>query len=211
MTQLIPEALERYAEDHTTPLDPLFGELREHTYRRMQYPEMQVGKLEGSFLRMLVKLVGARRVLELGMFTGYSALAMAEGLPEGGELVTCDINPRAEQVARSYFDRSPHGKKIQIRMGPALQTLQALQPPFDLAFVDADKENYPRYYEAVLALLRPGGLLVADNTLWSGRVLEPQDEEDRAIVEFNQKAASDPRVEAVLLTVRDGMMLVRKR
>jgi len=208
---LVPEALERYAEAHTTPVDPLFHALREETYARMESPEMQVGAVEGTLLRLLVELTGARSVLEIGMFTGYSALMMASGLPAGGRLVTCEIDPRAATLARGTFAKSPHGAKIEIRMGPALSTLRSLPGPFDLAFLDADKESYPAYFDAVLPLLRPGGLLVADNTLWSGRVLAPEDEEARAIDAFNERCARDPRVEAVQLTVRDGVTLVRKR
>jgi len=208
---LVPPLIEEYAQAHTEPPGPLFEELREKTYAEMRAPQMQVGPLEGTFLRLLVKLARARRVLELGTFTGYSALMMAEGLPDDGELITCDIDPKAEAVAREFFARSPHGRKIQLRMGPALQTLASLQGPFDLAFIDADKTNYSAYYDAVVPLLRAGGLLVADNTLWSGRILQPESPDDHALVAFNTKVAADPRVDKVLLTVRDGMMLALKR
>jgi len=160
---------------------------------------------------MLVRLTGARRVLEIGMFTGYSALMMAEGLPDDGHLITCDVNPRAEAIARRYFAESKHGHKIEIRMGPALDTIKTLTEPLDLVFIDADKTNYLNYYEAVLPLVRPGGLIVADNVLWSGRVLNPKDDDTRAIVEFDKRVTEDSRVENVCLTVRDGMMLAWKR
>jgi caffeoyl-CoA O-methyltransferase len=192
-------------------MDPLFEALREETYASVQSPGMQVGRLEGSFLRLLVRLARARRVLELGTFTGYSALAMAEGLPEDGELITCDVDSGAVAVAQRYWARSPHGHKIHPRLGPALETLQGLEGPFDLVFIDADKGNYLAYYEAVLPLVRQGGLIVADNTLWHGRVLKPTEPSDRAIVAFNDAVARDTRVEKVLLTVRDGMMLAYKR
>lgn len=208
---LVPPQIEEYAQAHTEPPGPIFEELRKTTYAQMQSPQMQVGRMEGTFLRILVKLASARRVLELGTFTGYSALMMAEGLPDDGELVTCDIDQNATDVAKSFFARSPHGRKIQVRLGPALETLKTLQGPFDLAFIDADKPNYSAYYDAVVPLLRSGGLLVADNTLWSGRVLQPEDPRDHAIVAFNAKVAADPRVEKVLLTIRDGMMLALKR
>jgi caffeoyl-CoA O-methyltransferase len=177
----------------------------------MKSPQMQVGRIEGRFLKMLVRLTGARRVLELGMFTGYSALMMAEGLPEDGCLVTCDVNPQAEEIARRYFAESPYGGKIEIRMGPALETIATLAGPLDMVFIDADKGNYINYYEACLPLLRPGGLIVADNVLWSGRVLRPEDDDSRAIVAFDQHVQADARVENVCLTVRDGMMLAWKR
>jgi caffeoyl-CoA O-methyltransferase len=208
---LVPPQIEEYAQAHTEFPGPIFEELRKTTYAQMQSPHMQVGRMEGTFLRMLVKLARARRVLELGTFTGYSALMMAEGLPDDGELVTCDIDQNATSVAKSFFARSPHGRKIQVKLGPALETLKTLQGPFDLAFIDADKPNYSAYYDAVVPLLRSGGLLVADNTLWSGRVLQPESAQDHAIVAFNAKVAADPRVEKVLLTIRDGMMLALKR
>ena len=149
-------------------------------------------------------------MLELGTFTGYSALMMAEGLPDDGELVTCDIDQNAAAMAQEFFSRSPHGKKIHLRMGPALETLKSLQGPFDLAFIDADKERYVDYYDALVPLIRPNGLIVADNTLWSGKVVDPQDASTRAIVAFNARVTADPRVENVLLSVRDGVMLARK-
>ncbi len=208
---LVPEPIEAYAEAHTETPPALFDELRKETYEKMQIPQMQVGRIEGTFLRLLIRLSGARRVLELGMFTGYSALMMAEGLPDDGELTTCDVDPKAEEMARRYFARSPHGRKIKIAMGPALETIKGLKPGLDLVFIDADKTNYSNYFDAVLPLLRQGGLIVADNTLWSGHVLDPKDDEARAIAAFNDKVARDSRVEKVLLTVRDGMMLIRKR
>ncbi|MDQ3266830.1 MAG: class I SAM-dependent methyltransferase [Myxococcota bacterium] len=208
---MIDPAIENYAAQHSEKPGALLERLREETFASMESPRMQVGQLEGDFLRLLVRLSRAQRILEIGMFTGYSALMMAEGLPEDGELYTCEVNPKAEEMARRYFAQSPHGKKIQIRMGPALETIRTLQGPLDLVFIDADKENYGAYYDAVLPLVRQGGLIVADNTLWSGRVLAPQEESDRAIVAFNTMVANDPRVEKVLVTVRDGMMLAWKR
>jgi caffeoyl-CoA O-methyltransferase len=211
MEQIVPENIEKYAEAATDPVDPLLDELREETFRAMADPQMQVGRVEGTFLKLLVRMSGARRALEIGMFTGYSGLMIASGLPEDGALTTCDVDPKAEAVARRYFARSPHGKKITIRIGPALETIRTLSPPIDFVFLDADKVNYSNYYEAVLPLMPSGGLLVADNVLWSGKVLHPKDESDRAIVAFNERVANDPRVEKVLLTVRDGMTIARKK
>jgi predicted O-methyltransferase YrrM len=208
---LVAEPVDKYAEDHTEKVPPLFDELRDETYRSMDIPQMQVGRIEGTFLRMLIRLTRARRVLELGMFTGYSALMMAEGLPEDGELITCDVDPKAEAIARKYFAKSPHGKKIRVAMGPALETIKGLKAPIDLVFIDADKVNYSNYFDAVLPLLRANGLIVADNTLWSGSVLEPHDDSGKALAAFNDKVCRDDRVEKVLLTVRDGMMLIRKK
>lgn len=213
MKNLIDPELERYAHDHTSPRPPLFDELRDLTYADVPDPNMQVGRIEGALLKLLANLVGARRALEIGTFTGYSGLCIAEALPEDGELITCDINPEVTRIARSFFDRSDHGRKIRIALGDALDTINALpqNPPFDLVFIDADKERYTAYYDAVLPRLRPGGLLIADNTLWSGRVLDPQTDSDRGIVAFNDHVLADPRVENVLLSVRDGIMLARKR
>jgi caffeoyl-CoA O-methyltransferase len=212
MTPLVSPEIEQYTHDLTSPRPPLFDELREVTYASMASPHMQVGRVEGTLLKTLCALMDARRVLEIGTFTGFSALCMAEALPDDGEVVTCDIDPEVTRVARAFFDRSPHGHKITIRLGDALETVRRLpaDQPFDLVFLDADKERYATYYDAVLPLLRTGGLLVADNTLWSGRVLAPAHATDRAIVAFNRRVTDDPRVENVLLSVRDGMMLARK-
>lgn len=211
MFGFINEDVERYAHDHTEPESDIFRRLREETYAETDCPQMQVGRIEGQFLKMLVRLTGARRVLELGMFTGYSALMMAEGLPPDGHLITCDVNPEAEAIARRYFAESPHGNKIEVRMGPGLDTIATLAGPIDMVFIDADKINYSNYYEACLPLLKPGGLIVTDNVLWGGTVINPEDDTTRAIIEFNKRVQSDPRVENVCLTVRDGMMLIWKR
>lgn len=211
MKRFVDEAVEQFARDHTEPEPDLYSRLREETYRVMNWPEMQVDLIEGRFLGLLVRLMGARIILEIGMFTGYSALMMAEGLPEDGRLITCEIDPKAEAIARRYFAESTNGHKIDVRMGPALETIKMLSAPLDLIFIDADKANYSNYYEACLPLLKPGGLIVADNVLWSGKVIDPKDDDDHAIVAFNQLVQSDARVENVCLTVRDGMMLAWKR
>jgi caffeoyl-CoA O-methyltransferase len=207
----INKDVENFARDYTEPESDLFRRLEAETHVTMASPEMLVGRIEGRFLKILVQLTDARRVLEIGTFTGYSALMMAEGLPPEGSLITCEIDPKAEEIARRYFAESPHGHKIELRMGAALETIARLTETLDLVFIDADKTNYPNYYEACLPLLRPGGLLVADNVLWSGKVLAPDDDDTRAIVAFNQRVQADSRVENVCLTVRDGMMLAWKR
>lgn len=211
MQSFMNAAVEQFAHDHTKPESALYLRLRDETYATMNSPQMQVGRIEGRFLKMLVRLTGARRILEIGMFTGYSALMMAEGLPDDGRLITCDVNPEAEAIAQRYFNESPDAHKIEIRMGPALDTIKSLSEPIDMVFIDADKTNYSNYYEAVMPLVKPGGLIVADNVLWSGRVLDPKSEDDHAIVAFDELVQSDPRVENVCLTVRDGMMLAWKR
>ena len=211
MDRFIDAAVEQFAHDHTEAETDLYVRLREETYRVMQSPQMQVDVIEGRFLQMLVRLSSAKSILELGMFTGYSALMMAEALPDNGHLITCEIDPKAEAIARRYFAESPHGDKITIRMGPALDTIKTLSRPLDLVFIDADKVNYSNYYEACLPLLKFGGLIVADNVLWSGKVLHPKEADDHAIVAFNRLVQSDPGVKNVCLTVRDGMMLAWKR
>lgn len=210
---LLHPAIADYVHDHTSPESELFERLRDETQRNLAIPQMQVGRVEGALLRMLVGIVGARRVLEIGTYSGYSGLAMASALPPSGELITCDIDPVATAVARRYFDQSGFGDRITIRLGPALETiadLSAQEQRFDLVFIDADKENYSRYWDAVLPLVPIGGLIVGDNTLWSGKVIEPKAASDHAIVAFNKKVVADPRVEQVLLSVRDGVMLARK-
>jgi len=209
--RFINTAVEQFAQEYTEPETDLYARLREETYRTMKRPEMQVGLIEGRFLQMLVRLISARNILELGMFTGYSTLMMAEALPADGRLITCEIDPKAEAIARRYFGESTHGNKITIRMGRALDTIKTLSYSFDLVFIDADKVNYSNYYEVCFGMVRPGGLIIGDNVLWSGKVLDPKDDDTKAILAFNRLVQSDPRVENVCLTVRDGMMLAWKR
>ncbi len=214
MEPIVPPPFEDYCREHSTPASALRQEIEAWTRQhRGANANMLTGAHEAALLQMLVRLAGARRVLEIGTFTGYSALAMAEALPADGALVTCDIDPEHARIAQSFFDRSPHGGKIKLRLGSALDTLAAMAPAeiFDFAFLDADKENYPNYYDAILPRLKPGGLLVADNVLWSGKVLAPKEKTDKAIVAFNERARADARVECLMLPVRDGMLLVRKK
>jgi caffeoyl-CoA O-methyltransferase len=212
MIPIVPPELERYAELHTTPLPEHLRALAAETEKSMQFAQMMVGQLEGRFLEMLVFMTGARRVLEIGMFTGYSALSMASALPPDGHIVTCDIDPKAEEIARRHIEASPYADRIEIRMGPALRTIAELEGPLDLVFIDADKTNYRNYYEATLPLLADEGIIAVDNVLWSGAVLDEADDSDdtRAIREFNDYVVADPRVVCVMLTVRDGVTLIRK-
>lgn len=213
MKTIIPKRIEEYCLRHSAPRNKFLRELEKYTQRHCDFPQMLIGPHEGALLAMLVRLTGARHVLEIGTFTGYSALCMAEALPRNGRLITCEINPRHAEIAQSFFDRGPHGRKIKLRLGPALETLSDLprSTKFDFVFLDADKENYVNYYEAILPRLQAGGLIVADNVLWSGRVLAPKKKTDRAVVAFNKHVRRDARVECVMLPVRDGVSLIRKR
>jgi len=211
MKPLVIEAIEQYAHDKTQAEPPQLRDLEERTHAEMQYPQMLTGRLEGRLLKLLVRLCNPRLVLEVGTFTGYSALSMAEGLSEHGKVVTCEVNPAARDVAQAAFEASPFGNRIELRFGPALDTIAAIDEPIDFSFIDADKQNYPAYYESILERTRPGGLILIDNVLWSGRVLEPADDETEAIALLNDRIAVDDRVENVLLTVRDGVQLVVKK
>ena len=206
----IDEKIEQYAFDHTSEEGELLRRLEKETYEKLEIPQMTTGRIEARLLKLLARLVGAQRILEIGTFAGYSALSMAEALPEDGTLVTCDEDPVAIAFAQKYFSESPHGKKIKQMEGPALKSIKNLRGTFDMAFIDADKINYSNYYEAILPMIRPGGLIAVDNVLWSGRVLNPQDESDRAIHQFNEQVVKDQRVESVLLTVRDGLNCIIK-
>jgi len=209
---IVDEKIEEYAEEHTSPVGELFERLAEETRAKTSAPQMMVGRIEGQFLARLVRLSGAKRILELGTFTGYSSISMASALPEDGRIISCDVDPEATAIARRYMDESGYGDKIEIRLGPALETIQALEGPFDLVFIDADKQNYKAYYEAVLPLLTEDGMIIADNVLWSGRVVEDDgDESTQAIKDFNEHVRNDGRVVSVMLTVRDGMTLIQKR
>lgn len=210
MKRIVPKKIEQYCRKHTNPESQLLHELVAETFEHTAFPEMEVGHLEGAFLRILVRLLRAKRILELGTFTGYSSLLMAEGLPDDGKLITCDIDPETTQIAKKYWSRSPHGKKIELKLGPALETLKTIEGLFDLVFIDADKVNYINYWELCLPKIRPGGLLVIDNVLWSGSVLNPEDETERAIDEFNKHVYNDKRVEVVMLPIRDGVTLAWK-
>jgi len=210
LTMVSPE-IEDYAVSKSEATSELLEELVQVTHRETMYPVMLCGPLEGRFLKLIVQITGARRILEIGMFTGYSALSMAEGLPDDGELISCDIDKQTIAIARSFFERSPHGKKITIKEGPALETLKTLKGNFDLAFIDADKPNYPNYYEAVLGLLRTGGVILIDNVLFSGKALAPVCDNSRAIAALNEVIAKDERVDRVMLPIRDGITLIRKR
>ncbi len=210
MADLVLPDIDAYAAASSLPETPVRRALREETERTMASARMLVGPLEGAFLHVMTRLVRAERVLEIGMFTGYSALCFAEALPAQGRVVTCEVDEESAAVARRFFAQSPHGHQIEIRMGPALETMAALTGPFDLIFIDADKLNYVNYYRRAMELLSPRGVILVDNVLWGGDVLTdpPSDERTAAIQDLNRIVAADARVTAVLATIRDGIWVI---
>lgn len=213
MIPIVDEAIEQYAATHSGQEDVLYQELQLETYDNMTDPQMQVGRLEGRLLKLLTQLTEARLAVEIGTFTGYSGLSIAEGLADEGRLITFDADPVATEVARRYFDRAAWGHKIELRLGDARERLLEVGGPIDFAFIDADKTGYQHYWDVLVPRMRSGGIIAVDNVLWSGHVLAPREGQasDHAIVDFNAKVAKDERVEAVLLPVRDGLFVARVR
>lgn len=209
---LVSKAIEEYVENYSSPVSSLLEELEKETYEIMDEPEMLSGQVECRLLQLLIRISDTKKVVELGTFTGYSALMMAEALPDKGELITCEISLEKIQFAQRYFNLSPHGRKIKLMQEPARETLRKISSnSTDFVFIDADKPSYPHYYMESYRIVKNGGLIVADNSLWSGRVLDPKDDDSRAIAEFNDMVKTDDRVEKVLLTIRDGVYLIRKK
>lgn len=211
MKSLVLPDIEAYAEAHSLPESEVCRRLREETYRNMDCPQMVVGPLEGAFLKVMALSVGARRVLEIGTFTGYSALCMAECLPDDGMVITCDIDPESTDMAKRYWAQSAHGTKIHLRLGPALETMATVSGRFDLIFIDADKANYVNYFRQALELISDNGVILIDNVLWNGDVLThpAPDTNTAAIQELNRVVHAERRVSAVLLTIRDGIFLIK--
>ncbi|WP_370238752.1 O-methyltransferase [Neptunomonas phycophila] len=210
MEYLVNEAVEDYAFLNTSEEPALLKELIDATNQNMGWPQKLSGRLVGRTLKMLSAIHQPKRALEIGMFTGYSALSIAEGMPEDGKLICCETNPRAIEFAQTFYDRSEHGHKIDVIFGRALDTLATLEGPLDFTFIDADKRISLNYWLAVKELTRPGGLIILDNVLWSGKVVQPESEIDDTLVETNRIIAADPDFENVFLTVRDGLNVVRK-
>lgn len=212
---LLGEDLHEYLVAHGTPPDDVLRDLAHETEALGPIARMQIAPEQGAFLTVLARAIGARRAVEVGTFTGYSAICIARGLAPGGRLLCCDVSEEWTAVARRYWERAGVTDRIELRLGPAADTLRSLptDDPVDLAFIDADKPNYPVYYEEVLARMRPGGLVVVDNVLWSGRVLDAaaDDDDTRAIRAFNDLVAADDRVDVVMLPVSDGLTLACKR
>jgi caffeoyl-CoA O-methyltransferase len=208
MARYIPDEVEAYAERYTSARSDLFDRLGAETHATQQAPQMMVGTIEGAFLSFLVAMTQAKRVLEVGTFTGWSAIAMARALPQDGRLVSCDINEETTAVARRYAEEAGVADRIDFRVGPGVETLASLQGPFDLAFIDADKGGYVDYYEAILPKLSAHGVIAADNTLFG---LDSEGENAGAINRFNEHVLHDDRVEAVLLPFREGVTLIHRR
>ena len=213
LADIVPPEIEEYAAAHSVAESDFCRLIREETYRTQDSPQMVVGPLEAAFLKVMVLALRAKRVLEIGTFTGYSALAMAEALPEDGSVLTCEIDPESAAFARRYWDKSPHGKKITVRVGPALETLRTLTGPFDVIFIDADKAHYVNYYRRAKELVAPTGVILIDNVLWSGRVLNAHapDPSTQAIQELNRIVAADTSVTPALLPLRDGVFVIKPK
>ncbi|MFZ2905400.1 MAG: class I SAM-dependent methyltransferase [Cyclobacteriaceae bacterium] len=208
---LISTAIQKYAEDHTAPESELLKQINRHTHAQVLMPRMLSGHMQGRILSMISHMVKPKAILEIGTYTGYSALCLAEGLRPDGKLITIDINEELENTVRNYLKTSGFHELIDYRIGHALDIIPTLHGKFDLIFIDADKENYSAYYDLVINRVPLGGYILADNVLWSGKVLdEKPDKDTRAILEFNRKVQRDARVENVLLPVRDGIMVMRK-
>lgn len=210
----IPEPIDAYCVRASGAEAPYLRELVEETEEKVQMPMMLSGHLVGRFLAMLSHLVRPRVVVEIGTYTGYSALCLAEGLAEGGMVHTIDIDPYLPEMVHRYIEKAGMLDRITMHHRPALEVIPTLPVPFDLVFIDADKNNYPNYYDAVIERARPGGLIIADNVLWSGKVLRPIEEQDlqtRALVEYTRRVSTDPRVERVLVPMRDGLLVARKK
>lgn len=207
----LPEDLQKYVEDHTSTEAELLKKITRDTHAKVLMPRMLSGHVQGRFLSMISHFMSPKNILEVGTYTGYSAICLAEGLPPGGKLVTIDVNEELESRVRNYFEEAGLNNKIDYRIGNAAQIIPALDTIFDLVFIDADKENYSKYYDLVFDKVRAGGLILADNVLWSGKVTKPKPDKDtRALLEFNQKIMNDPRVENLLMPLRDGIMMIRK-
>jgi predicted O-methyltransferase YrrM len=209
----LPPSIEDYAEAHTSPENELLAQINRNTHLKYLQPRMLSGHLQGRILSMMSQMLKPKRILEVGSYTGYSALCLAEGLVEGGKLITIEANEELKPTLESHFAQSVFNNKIELIIGDAKEVILSLEGPFDLVFIDADKGNYPLYYDLLIDKVPSGGYIIADNVLWSGKVVTQPDAADldtNAIIEFNTKAHADPRVENLLLPVRDGLMVLRK-
>ncbi|RCW90185.1 O-methyltransferase [Winogradskyella arenosi] len=209
----LPEALDQYVVAHSEQEPALLQQLTRETYQKILQPIMLSGPYQGRVLSMVAKLIRPERILELGTFTGYATLCLAEGLPSSGILHTIDVNEELVDFQRKYFDRSAYGSQIIQHTGSAIDIIPTLKETFDLVFIDADKPNYSNYFHLIIDKLNPGGIILSDNVLWHGKVVEPVGKKDistQAILDYNTLLKSDPRVETVVLPIRDGLTISRK-
>ena len=208
----LPDELQQYIETHTSGESDLLKKINRETHAHVLMSRMLSGQVQGRFLSMMSKMIKPKTILEIGTYTGYSAICLAEGLKSDGKLITIDVNEELESRVRNYFKESEFASQIDFRIGDARKIIPTLTETFDLVFIDADKENYSLYYDLVIDKLPSGGVILADNVLWSGKVVQPQPDKDtKAILEFNSKVHNDPRIENLLLPLRDGVMIIRKR
>ena len=213
MPQRFDHSVDQYIEEHTTAASPLLNELERQTYVKVLRPQMVAGHLQGKVLEMMCRMIRPQRVLELGTFTGYSALCMAAGMPEGSVLHTIDVNDELEDFTRSFLDRSPYANRIVYHLGDARQIVPTLGGNFDLVFIDADKREYPEYYNLIINEVRTGGFVVADDVLWYGKINGDSPHTDNhtaGLQQFNDMVHTDPRIENVLFPIRDGLMVMQK-
>lgn len=212
MPSLLPISLDEYIEAHTSDEGEVLKQLDRHTNRDVLLPQMLSGKVQGRFLSIISRLMRPRRILEIGTFTGYSAICLAEGLQDDGELITIDVNEELEAILKAHFEASGFGDKIKWMTGDAASILPGLWGPFDIVFIDADKINYGLYFDLIADKVRPGGLIMADNVLWSGKILDKKPDKDTAALQaFNDKIQNDTRVDQVILSIRDGITLMYKK
>lgn len=210
----LPDKIDNYVEQHSESEPELLKQLNRETHLKILQPRMLSGAYQGRVLSMISKLVNPKNILEIGTYTGYSALCLAEGIQADGELHTIDINEELYDFQRKYFDKSPYGNQIHQHLGNALEIIPKLNKTFDLVFIDADKGNYPNYFEMIVDKLNPGGIILSDNVLWSGKVTEPvkvDDIDTKALIEYNALLKEDTRVETVILPIRDGLTISRKK
>ncbi len=209
----LPPVIEAYALAHTSVESPLLAQLNRETHAKVLQSRMLSGQMQGRLLSLFSTMMRPRRILEIGTYTGYSALCLAEGLTDDGRLITIDVNEELESFTRSFFDKSPLGNKIDFKIANAVELIPTLNDTFDIVFIDADKMNYGLYYDLVFDKVRSGGVIIADNVLWSGKVVQTEkkiDKDTQALLDFNQKIHNDPRVSHLLLPVRDGLMIAQK-
>jgi len=212
--EFISKELDDYCCNHTSQEDELLSKLNRDTHVKILQPRMLSGHFQGRLLSLLSKMIRPERILEIGTYTGYSGLCMAEGLTETGKLITIDVNAQLEDFTRSYFEKSEYANKIDYRIANAMELIPQLDEQFDLVFIDADKQNYINYYDLVFDKVKPGGYILSDNVLWSGKVVQTEgkiDKDTALLKEFNELIQNDPRVENILLPIRDGIMIARKR